>query len=66
MTLVEEFVRVFDVWEEARPYLPLMVDEQEMQLVVAAQDRAITVEEAASLLGIPPGQAAILWQLVRG
>jgi Pyruvate/2-oxoacid:ferredoxin oxidoreductase delta subunit len=60
MTLFDEFVQSFDVWEEARPYLPLMVEPDEMRLVVAVQGRAITVEEAAGLLGLSPWRAADL------
>jgi len=60
MVLFDEFVEAFDVWEEAWPYLPLMVDEEEMRFVVAAQGRDATVEDAASLLGIPAKQAAAL------
>jgi hypothetical protein len=30
--LIDDFVRIFDVWEEVQPYLSLMVDEQEMAL----------------------------------
>lgn len=60
MKLTDEFIEVFDVWEEVRPYLHLMVDPDEMRLVVAVQGRAVTVEEAADLLGISPEQAADL------
>jgi NAD-dependent dihydropyrimidine dehydrogenase PreA subunit len=60
MALVDEFAQAFDVWEEAWPYLPLIVDEKEMKLVVAAQGRAVTVKDAASLLDIVTEQAAAL------
>jgi len=60
MTLLEEFVEQFGVWKEAQPYLPLIVKQDEMRLVVAAQGRAVTVEEAAGLLGISRGRAADL------
>jgi NAD-dependent dihydropyrimidine dehydrogenase PreA subunit len=52
MKLVDRFIEVFDVWEEARPYLALLVDEDEMELVVAIAGRAVTAEEAAELLGL--------------
>jgi hypothetical protein len=32
--LTDRFIEIFDVWEQAQPYLPLMVDEDEMRLVV--------------------------------
>lgn len=57
MTLLDEFVAAFGVWEEARRHLPLMFDEQEMRLVVALQAGPATVEGAAGRLGIDPQQA---------
>lgn len=57
MTLVDEFVVAFGVWEEARPYVQMMADEKEMRLVVALQDRSLTPEEIAGLLGMPYEQA---------
>ncbi|MBC8448743.1 MAG: 4Fe-4S binding protein [Chloroflexi bacterium] len=62
MTLRQEFVAVFGVWEEARPYLHMMVDEQDMQLVVAMKGAAITVEQATQRLAIDFEQAADLLQ----
>ena len=59
MSLLEEFITTFGVWEQARPYLSLLVEPHEMQLVVAAQGQALTSEEAARL-GIPLDQAADL------
>ena len=60
MTLFDQFVQVFDVWEEARPYLPLLVEADEMRLVVAARGRSVTAGQAADLLGTSPQQAANL------
>jgi Pyruvate/2-oxoacid:ferredoxin oxidoreductase delta subunit len=62
MTLFAAFAQAFGVWEEARPYLHMMVDEDEMRLVVAAhaQGCAIAVEEAARLLDLSVEQAADL------
>ena len=51
MTLSDKFIQVFDVWEEARPYLHLMVERDEVRLVVAMEDRAVTAQEVADLLG---------------
>jgi ferredoxin len=58
MTLLDRFVTAFGVWKEARPYLHLMVDEQEMRLVVALQDRAVTVEQAADPMEMAVEEAA--------
>jgi ferredoxin len=60
VTLSDEFIKAFEVWDEARPYLSLMVEPEEMQLVVVAQGRALTVGQVAGLLDIPSQQAANL------
>ena len=62
MTLFDRFVAAFGVWEEARPYLHLMVDEQEVQLVVAMGGQALTAGQAAERLGLTRQQAAGLLQ----
>jgi hypothetical protein len=62
MGLVDEFAAAFGVWDIARPYLHLMVDEAEMTLVVRMAGRAVTVEEAADLLGLPPAATETLLQ----
>ena len=58
MTIVDEFVAIFGVWEVARPYISMIVEEQEMQLIVGTQGRAVTLEEAAGLFGITPNEAS--------
>jgi Pyruvate/2-oxoacid:ferredoxin oxidoreductase delta subunit len=60
MSLFDQFVQLYGVWEEARPHLHLMVAEDEMQLVVAMQGEALTVDAVATRLGIGPEQAADL------
>lgn len=60
MALTEEFIRVFDVWEPARPYLSMMVDEVEMALVVAMAGESLPVSEAARRLDLPEAQAQAL------
>jgi NAD-dependent dihydropyrimidine dehydrogenase PreA subunit len=62
MTLFDQFVTAFGVWEEAQPYLHLMVDEPEMRLVVAMGGQAITAGQAADRLGLTRRQAAELLQ----
>ncbi len=62
MTLSSEFVQAFDIWEEAQPFLDLMFDEQEMQLVVALAGRPASVREIAQRLDITPGEASDLVQ----
>ena len=62
MTLFDQFVTAFGVWEEAQPYLHLMVDEPEMRLVVAMGGQAITAGQAAERLGLTRRQAAELLQ----
>ena len=60
--LVDEFVVAFGVWDEARPYLHLMMDEQEMSLIIAMGGKGITANEAAGLLGVSRAEAAALLQ----
>jgi ferredoxin len=62
MTLLDEFVAAFGVWEEARPYIQMIVDEQEMALVVRMQDQSMTAEEVAGLLGMTHEQASAFLQ----
>jgi ferredoxin len=56
----DEFVVAFQVWEEAQPYLHLMINEAEIGLVVAIGDQAVTTDEAAVLLGTSHAEAADL------
>jgi NAD-dependent dihydropyrimidine dehydrogenase PreA subunit len=60
MTLFDRFSQAFGVWEEARPYLHLMVDEQEMRLVIVLQGRAATEDRVAELMGISLQEAGAL------
>ncbi|MCX6032446.1 MAG: 4Fe-4S dicluster domain-containing protein [Chloroflexi bacterium] len=53
-----DFIAAFDVWEEARPYLDLVVDECEMRLVVLMHGQALTADEAAGLMGLSRDEAA--------
>jgi ferredoxin len=62
VTPTDQFVAAFGVWEEARPYLHFLVDEDEMQLIVALQGQAVTPDEAAGLLRIGRAQADDLLQ----
>lgn len=58
MTLVDEFILSFGVWEVARPYIHIIVDEQEMELVVGMQGRPMTVDEVADLFEVIHDQAS--------
>ena len=62
MDRLDQFVAAFGAWEEARPYLYLMVNEQEMNLIIAMGGEAITVGEAADLLGMSHTEADTLLQ----
>jgi len=66
MTLLGQLVEILGVWEEAQSYLALMYDEQEMRLLVAMRGRAVTVEQAAEILGIRPKDATTLLQQAYG
>ncbi len=60
MPLLDEFMVAFGVWEEARPYVSLMVDEAEMRLVVAMQGQPLTGDEVAARLGLGHAEAEAL------
>ncbi|MBS1252106.1 MAG: NAD(P)H-quinone oxidoreductase subunit I, chloroplastic [Anaerolineales bacterium] len=62
MTLLDEFLAIFGVWEVARPFVTMMVDEQEMELVVRMQDQSMTTGQAADLLGLSHEEASSLLQ----
>jgi ferredoxin len=57
MTLLEEFVRVFQVPPAMQPYLHLVVDEREMELVVKMNGRAMTVDQVADMMNMSPQEA---------
>jgi NAD-dependent dihydropyrimidine dehydrogenase PreA subunit len=64
--LVRRFSAAFGVWEVARPYLPLMVEEEEMRLVVEMAGRSLTLEELVELLQQPEGDMdALLTECVK-
>jgi hypothetical protein len=62
MTLVEEFIVTFDVWEVARPYIHMIVDEREMELIVRMQGRSMTADKVAELMETSVEKAADLLQ----
>jgi ferredoxin len=62
MTLADEFMLSFGVWDVARPYIHMIVDEQEMELVVGMQGRSMTVSQVAGLFGTSVEQAASFLQ----
>ena len=50
--MTDRFVEIFDVWEQARPYLSLMVDEDEMRLVVEVAHQHLDLEQVSDLLAL--------------
>jgi ferredoxin len=58
MALIDDFMAAFGVWEEARPVVPLLVEEEEMRLVVALQGGPLSASEVAVRLDIEEGEAA--------
>ncbi len=55
--LVESFIEIFDVWEPARPYLHLMVEDAEMELVLALADRNLDLGGVADLVDLSQPEA---------
>jgi NAD-dependent dihydropyrimidine dehydrogenase PreA subunit len=49
---LDEFIQIFDVWEQALPYLDLIVDENEMRLVVGIADQHLDLQQVANLLAL--------------
>lgn len=57
MKTLKKFYKIFKVWKVARPYLHQMIDEDEMQLIIAMDRQAWTVEQAAASMDIPKQDA---------
>ena len=57
-TLIDAFVEKFDVWEETRPYVTMMFDEAEMELILAMDSRSISADEAAGMLDVTVERAS--------
>ncbi len=57
MTLLEEFVQVFQVPPAMQPHIPLVVDEREMELVVQMNGRAMTVDQVADMMEMSAEEA---------
>lgn len=51
-TLLETFIPIFDVWDEAQPYISMMVEADEMELVVAMGNRVMTCKQVAERLDL--------------
>jgi NAD-dependent dihydropyrimidine dehydrogenase PreA subunit len=60
MSIQHEFFILFGVWPVAQPYIGMIVQELEMQLVVAMQGQALMPEHVAQRLGTTPDQASAL------
>lgn len=60
VSLKEDFVRVFGVPPAMEPYVDLVADADEMELVVALDDRAMTLEEVAEVMRLSQPEAAEL------
>ena len=58
--LIDDFCEAFGVWDEARPYLGPMVDEEEMRLVLALGQESYAAEDVAARLGLDLEAAAAL------
>jgi Pyruvate/2-oxoacid:ferredoxin oxidoreductase delta subunit len=59
-TIQDKFVQIFAVWEQALPYLSLIVDEDEMRLVVGMAHRHLDLQQVSDLLAVPQADAASL------
>jgi Pyruvate/2-oxoacid:ferredoxin oxidoreductase delta subunit len=60
MTPLETFARIFHLPREMWPYIDMVADERERELVIRLDDRALSVAEIAALLELPIDQAQAL------
>ena len=58
--MTDRFVEIFDVWEQARTHLSLMVDKAEMHLVVSMAYQHLDIQQVSDLLAISNAEAANL------
>lgn len=56
MGLREEFIRVFQVPPIMQPYVDLVADKDEMELVVRVGDRNVTADAMAEMMGLSRGE----------
>ncbi|NQS92451.1 MAG: 4Fe-4S binding protein [Chloroflexi bacterium] len=59
MDILEKFIEDFGVWETARPYLSFIIENTEMELIIGMDGLAVTLDQAAEVLGISNGQTDI-------
>jgi len=57
MNELDEFVKLFGVWEEAQPYVHMFVEQREMALIMRMRGRTLAVDEIAALLDMSRDQA---------
>ena len=60
MTDWSAFYEQFGIWPVAQPFADLMFDEQEVRLVLALGERALTAGQVSSMLELAPGSAHLL------
>lgn len=61
-----EFITLFGVWEEAQPYLDMIINEVEIHLVVRMGGRSLTRAQIADLMGWSEPQGSKLIQQAYG
>ena len=59
MTRLEEFARIFELPPAMLPHIRFVADEQEMDLVIGLNDRTMTVDQIAEMLGMPLDEAQV-------
>jgi NAD-dependent dihydropyrimidine dehydrogenase PreA subunit len=59
-TITDQFIKIFDVWDQAQPYLSLMVEEDEMRLVVSLAHQHLDLEQVSDLLALSHAETADL------
>jgi formate hydrogenlyase subunit 6/NADH:ubiquinone oxidoreductase subunit I len=57
MTIKEEFLDIFNVPPAMHPYISLVVEKREMELIVGIKDQAVTVEQVAKMFHLTQKEA---------
>jgi len=60
MSLLEQFAEIFEMPPAMLPYVDFVVDEREMKLVVGLDDQAMTVDQVAEMMRMPPEETEAL------
>ena len=64
MSMIDEFVRIFELPPAMIPHIEFVVQGREMELVVGLADRAMTLEQISEMMQMPHDECAAFLQTV--